>query len=74
VAFAGSEAMARLIYSVIEVPLHGASVPLETAVYRAAFASWLPPEAASLAFALAFVGFWYVVLEALYRRGLIVKI
>ncbi len=74
VAFAGSEAMARLIYSVIEVPFHGASVPLETAVYRAALASWLPPEAASLAFALAFVGFWYVILDALYRRGLVVKI
>jgi predicted acyltransferase len=66
--------MARLIYSVIEVPVHGASVPLQTAVYRAAFASWLPPEAASLAFALAFVAFWYVILDALYRRGLVVKI
>ena len=74
VAFAGSEAMARLIYSVIEVPFRGAPVPLETAVYRAAFASWLPPEAASLAVALAFVAFWYVILDALYRRGLIVRI
>lgn len=74
VAFAGSEAMARLIYSVIEVPYRGDSVPLETAVYRAAFASWLPPEAASLAFALAFVGLWYAVLALLYRRGVIVKV
>lgn len=74
VAFAGSEAMARLIYSVIEVPYHGAAVPLEAAVYRAAFASWLPPEAASLAFALAFVALWYLPLDLLYRRGVIVKV
>jgi predicted acyltransferase len=74
VAFAGSEAMARLIYSVIEGPYHGETIPLEAAVYRSLFASWLPPEAASLAFALAFVALWYLILHALYRRRLILKI
>jgi predicted acyltransferase len=74
VAFAGSEATARLIYSVIEVPYQGDTVPVQTAIYRSLFASWLPPEAASLAFALAFVALWYLVLDLLYRRRLILKI
>jgi predicted acyltransferase len=74
VAFVGSEMMARLIYSVIEVPYQGDTVSLQTAIYRGAFASWLPPQAASLAFALVFVLFWYAVLAALLRRNLILKI
>lgn len=74
VAFAGSEMMARLIYSVIEVPYQGDTVSLQTAIYRSAFASWLPPKAASLAFALMFVLFWYLLLAALLRRKIIVKI
>jgi len=49
-------------------------VPLQAAIYRSAFASWLPPEAASLAFAVAFVLFWYVVLDLLYRRGVVIRI
>jgi predicted acyltransferase len=74
VAFAGAEATARLIYSVIEVPCAGDTVPLQTALYRSLFAPWLPPEAASLAFALAFVAVWYVLLDLLYRRRVILKI
>jgi predicted acyltransferase len=74
VAFVGSEMVARLIYSVIEVPYAGDTVALQTAVYRAGFASWLPPRAASLAFAIAFTAVWYVPLAALYRRRIILKI
>jgi predicted acyltransferase len=74
VAFAGSEAMARLIYSVIAVPYRGESIPLQAAAYRALFASWLPAEPASLAFALSFVALWYFLLDALYRRRVILKI
>jgi predicted acyltransferase len=74
VAFAGAEATARLIYSVIEIPYGGDTVPIQTALYRSLFASWLPPEAASLAFALAFVAVWYVLLDLLYRKRLILKI
>ncbi|HEU4647539.1 MAG TPA: heparan-alpha-glucosaminide N-acetyltransferase domain-containing protein, partial [Gemmatimonadales bacterium] len=58
VAFVGSEMMARLIYSVIEVPYRGDTVSLQSAIYLSAFASWLPPQLASLAFALVFVLFW----------------
>jgi predicted acyltransferase len=74
VAFVGSGMMARLIYSVIEVPYQGDTVSLQSAIYETAFASWLPPQAASLAFALMFVLFWYLVLAALLRRRIIVKI
>jgi predicted acyltransferase len=74
VAFVGSEMMARLLYSVIEVPYQGGAVSLQTAIYRTAFASWLPPHAASLGFALAFVLLWYAALATLLRRNIILKI
>jgi predicted acyltransferase len=74
VAFVGAEATARLLYSVIRVSYQGETVPLQAAIYRSAFAFWLPPEAASLAFAVAFVLVWYVVLDLLYRRGVVIRI
>jgi predicted acyltransferase len=49
-------------------------MPLQAAVYRSLFGSWPSPEAGSLAFALVIVLFWYVVLEVLYRRGIVVRI
>ncbi len=74
VAFLGSELLARLIYSVIEVPYKGDTVSLETAIHRTLFASWLPPKPASLAFALTVVLLWYFILDALYRRGIVLKV
>ena len=73
-AFWGSGAMARLIYSVIRVDYEGASVPLQAAIYRSTFASWLPPMTASLAFALGFVLLWLGILTPLHRRGWILKV
>jgi predicted acyltransferase len=73
-AFAGAEALARLIYSVVQVSYRGRTMPLQAAVYRSLFGSWPSPEAGSLAFALVIVLFWYVVLEVLYRRGIVVRI
>jgi predicted acyltransferase len=69
VAFIGSEAMARLIYSVLTVH----SVSLATAGYNL-FTPWLPPRVASLAFAIGFVVFWLGVLTVLYRRKIILKV
>jgi predicted acyltransferase len=74
VAFLGSDAMARLIYSVIIVPTAAGRVPLETAIYRSAFAPWLEPRLASLAFAISFVLFWLAVLTLLYKRRIFVKV
>jgi predicted acyltransferase len=74
VAFVGSAVMARLIYSILKVEYHGQRVSLQSAIYHSAFASWLSPVNASLAFALAFVLFWYAVLALLYRRNIVLKV
>jgi predicted acyltransferase len=74
VAFVGSAVMARLIYSIIKVDYHGQSTSLQAAIYQSAFASWLSPANASLAFAIAFVLFWFAILAVLHRRNIILKV
>lgn len=74
VAFVGSAVMARLIYSILKVEYHGQRVALESAIYQSAFASWLSPMNASLAFAIAFVAFWFGVLAVLHRRNIVFKV
>jgi predicted acyltransferase len=74
VAFVGSAVMARLIYSIIKVEVNGQRVALQAAIYQTAFASWLSPVNASLAFALAFVAFWYGILLLLHRRGIVLRV
>lgn len=73
-AFVASGIFARLIYTLVKVPYGGNSVPLQSALYQMAYASWLPPKVASLAFALSVVGFFYVLLWAMHRKGLILKV
>jgi len=72
-AFVGSGAMARLM-GITRVTAGGESVSLQHAIYQVAFAGWLSPRNASLAFALAFVAFWYGVLKLLERRRWILKV
>ena len=74
VAFVGSGVMARCIYTIFKVTYDGQSIPLQEGMYRALFASWLSPVNASLAFALAFVGFWYAVLYVLYKKQIFFKV
>ncbi|MGI8619109.1 MAG: acyltransferase family protein [Gemmatimonadaceae bacterium] len=74
VAFWGSGAMARLIYSVIKVPCNGKTVALQRCVYDSAYASWLPDQLASLAFAVTFVLIWLGILWVLYRRRIFLKV
>jgi predicted acyltransferase len=74
VAFVGSGLMARLIYSVIHVQFRGGDTSLQAAMYQSAFASWLSPVNASLAFALSFVGIWFGLLYVLYRRRIFWKV
>ena len=74
IAFIGSGVMARLIYSIIKVSSDGKRIPLQAWLYQTLFASWLTPVNASLAFALAFVLFWYGILDLLYRRNIILKV
>jgi predicted acyltransferase len=72
-AFVGSGAMARVL-GLIHVPMAGESVSLQQAVYRSAFASWLSPRNASLAYAIAFVVLWYGILRLLEKRGIVLKV
>jgi predicted acyltransferase len=74
IAFVGSGMMARLIYSVWKVDVGGKPTSVQAVVYQNLFASWLEPRDASLAFALSFVAFWFVVLWALWRRNIIFKV
>jgi predicted acyltransferase len=73
VAYVGAELTAVLFDSTIKVRVAGRLQSLHE-LADAQLASWLPPNAASLAYSLAFVGLWYLVLLALYRRRIVVKI
>jgi predicted acyltransferase len=74
IAFIGSGLLARLIYSILKVSYHGQMISLQAAIYQSVFASWLSPLNASLAFAMTFVLFWFVVLAFLYRRNVVFKV
>jgi predicted acyltransferase len=74
VAFVGSGMLARLIYSIVKVEYQGQRVALQTAIYKAGFASWLEPRNASLLFALTFVLLWFGILSALYRKRISLKV
>jgi predicted acyltransferase len=74
VAFVGSGVMARCIYSIFTVTYDGKRIPLEAGMYRWLFASWLEPVNASLAFAISFVGLWFLVLYVLYRKKIFFKV
>jgi predicted acyltransferase len=74
VAFVGSGVMARLIYSILKVDLGGQRVSLQNAIYQTAFASWLAPRNASLAFAIVFVAFWFAILAVLHRKNIFFRV
>ncbi len=74
VAFVGSGVMARLIYTLWKVDYEGKSQSIQSVIYQTAFATWLPPRVASLAFALTFVLFWLGILTVMYRRNIVLKV
>jgi predicted acyltransferase len=74
VAFVGSGVMARCIYSIFKVNWDGQPIALQAAIYRGGFASWLEPINASLAFAVTFVMFWFLVLYVLYKKNIVLKV
>jgi predicted acyltransferase len=67
--FAASGLVAKLLGRI-----HVGAGSLQAALHTRLFASWLPPEPASLAYALANVLAWYAVLRAPERRGIYVKV
>jgi len=74
VAFVGSGVLARVIYSLVKVTYNGEQIPLQAAIYRSLFASWLAPVNASLAFAMAYVLLFFGILTLLYRRNIVFKV
>ncbi|HEU5186602.1 MAG TPA: hypothetical protein VFU01_18665 [Gemmatimonadaceae bacterium] len=73
-AFVGSGMMARLMASIIKLERDGQTVSLQKAIYDSTFASWLAPMNASLLYALSFVLLWLLVLAALHRRNIFLKV
>ncbi len=69
VVFVGSGVLARTlgILKIGEKTVHAW-------IYGGAFASWLPPYVASLAFALVWVVGWFLVLWGMGRRGIVIKV
>jgi predicted acyltransferase len=49
-------------------------VPLKQLIHGHLFASWLPPYVASLGYAMAWIGGWFLVLYWMYLRRLYIKI
>ena len=74
VAFLGSGAMARLMGSVITVPVEGERVPLQRVIFDRAFGSWLESRNASLLYAVCFVLVWAGILGVLYRKQVFFKV
>jgi len=65
----------KLMIYVIKVPVgDGQSVPAHRWIYDNLLASWLAPEAASLAFSVAVVLFWLMPLLIMYQRRIVIKI
>jgi predicted acyltransferase len=73
-AFFLSGIMARLLTLVKVGRGPGGPIALKTWIFDHAFASWLAPVNASLAFALCFVAFWVGVMEVFYRRRIFIKV
>ncbi|PWB77733.1 MAG: DUF5009 domain-containing protein [Holophagae bacterium] len=67
--YVGSGALARLL-GLITID----GVSLQQVIYRALLGSWLPPQVASLAYALAWVAGWALLLTWMYRRKILIKI
>lgn len=73
--FVGSGLLARVVGRLWTVPDgDGGRIPVKAWFHREVLAGWLPPELASLVYALLWVGGWFLVLLALWRRGIVWKV
>ncbi len=74
VLFEGTGLMARSL-TLIKFPKgDGTAQTLQSYIYNHAYASWLAPNKASLAFAICFILLWLFLLWLLYRKNIIIKI
>ncbi|MFO1077859.1 MAG: DUF5009 domain-containing protein [Planctomycetota bacterium] len=72
--FMGSGIVGRILGSLWKVTVDGKEIAVKEWFFRTALLPWLPPKLASLAFALLWIAGWYLVLRALYRRGIVWKV
>src|SRR5438552_19040292 len=74
VLFVGTGVMARLMGLIKVSRPDGTRQSLQGLIYNNAFASWLPPNKASLAFAISFILLWLFFMWLLYRKNIIIKV
>jgi len=74
VLFVGTGLMARTMTLIKISRPDGSRQGLQTYIYSHAFASWLSPVNASLAFAITFLLLWLFLMWLLYRKRIIIKI
>ena len=72
--YVGSEVLAGALDTIRWASAPGAVLSLQERIHQAAFASWLPPSPAALAYALANVLLWYAVARWMERRGMYLKV
>ncbi|MCC7055418.1 MAG: DUF5009 domain-containing protein [Gemmatimonadaceae bacterium] len=74
IAFVGSGLMARITVTLWKVPTAEGPVSVQWVVYRTLFEPILEPRVASLGYAVTFVLFWFLILWALWRRNIFLKV
>ena len=73
-AYVGAELTAILFNSTIKLRVDGQMRSAHELVYGRLLEPWLDARLASFAYALAFVGLWYLILRLFYRRGVLLKV
>jgi predicted acyltransferase len=74
IAFLGSGLMARITVTLWKVQTPEGPRSASWVVYQAIFAPILEPRVASLGYAVTFVLVWFVILWALWRRKIFLKV
>jgi predicted acyltransferase len=74
VLFVGTGVMGRLMGLIKFSRPDGTAQSLQGLIYNNAFASWLPPNKASLAFAISFILLWLFFMWLLFRKNIIIRI
>jgi predicted acyltransferase len=73
-AFVAEGVVGRVIQTLVTVEHAGTRLSLQETIDRALFGSWLSPRSASLAVAICFVLAFYLLMRALARRNIILKV
>ncbi len=69
-----SSLMFKVLVFIKATKLDGTPGTLRDWIYEHVFAAWLSPINASLAFALCYVGLWWLLMLVLYRRRIFIKV